>query len=239
MTPTYTCIIVDDEPLAIRLLKVHLERVMELKLAQSFENPLEALSYLRNKPVDLVFLDIQMPVLTGMEFARSLQVMPSVIFTTAYRDYAVESYELQVVDYLVKPITFPRFYQAVDKFLQQSSPNPSVAAAPPPIPTEAGPQFRYFNVNKRHVKVAIADITHIESQKDYIKIFTHTQQLQTKERISDFIDTLPDFFLRVHRSFIVNLTQVTAFTAHDIEINGQEIPIGISYKRSVLERLKN
>lgn len=237
MSATTSCIIVDDEPLAIRLLKAHIKQIPQLELIESFEQPLMALQFLREHSVDLIFLDIQMPTLTGMDFARTLGGRTPVIFTTAYRDYAVESYELQVLDYLVKPITFPRFYQAVDNFLQ-SRPETSAPekVANNNLPTAAA--FRYFNVNKKHIKVALSDITYIESRKEYIIINTADQQLQTKEKISAFIKSLPQNFIRVHRSFIVNTDHITAFTNQDIEIKEKEIPIGLSYKMTVLKALK-
>ena len=241
------CIIIDDEPLAIRLLQSHVAQVPELRLIGSFENPLEALAFLRQHPVELLFLDIQMPVITGIEFLKSVQPSSAVIFTTAYRDYAVESYELAAVDYLLKPITFSRFYQAVNKFLgdspvhhHQGSRSGKTRGSANSIPNDQGDQSsptRFFNVNKKQVKVTLAAITYIESLKDYICIRTHEQELITKERISDIVTELPKSFLRVHRSFIVNLDQVTAFTAHYLEIGDIEIPIGVSFKQLVLQRL--
>lgn len=231
------CIIVDDEPLAIRLLTAHVNRVPQLTLLASFENPTEALAFLRDRQVDLLLLDIQMPVITGLEFARMLPVTTQVVFTTAYRDFAVESYELQVVDYLVKPITFARFYQAVNKC---TSLEPSIvpAAAPPARASEATQGFRYVNVNKKRVKVRYEDITHVESLKDYIHIHTSTGPVVTREKISDFAGELPAYFLRTHRSFIVNTHRVTAYTAHNVELDGVEIPIGASYKMMVLAALR-
>lgn len=231
------CIIVDDEPLAIRLLTAHVNRVPQLNLLASFENPTEALAFLREHHVDLLLLDIQMPVITGMELARMLPATTQVIFTTAYREFAVESYELQVVDYLVKPITFPRFYRAVDKCLLLKT-STAPAAAPSNAILETTPAFRYVNVNKKHVKVHYADITHVESVKDYIHIHTSSGPVVTREKISDFAGELPDYFLRTHRSFIVNTRHVTAYTAHDIELGAVEIPIGASYKMVVLAALR-
>ncbi|MEM1358482.1 MAG: response regulator transcription factor [Bacteroidota bacterium] len=240
-----SCIIIDDEPLAIRLVAAHVERIPELTLKGSFQNPVKALAYLRENPIDLLFLDIQMPALTGMEFARTLRPAPGIIFTTAYRDYAVESYELEVIDYLVKPITFPRLYQAVNKFLltkTDSAPahsaNSIATAASQKSVQGTTEEFRYFNVNKKYVKVCLQDITYVESLKDYVRIHTTTQRLVTKEKIGDFATTLPEYFLRTHRSFLVNTRHITAFTAHDVEISEIEIPIGISYKMQVMERLR-
>ncbi|MEM6771159.1 MAG: response regulator transcription factor [Bacteroidota bacterium] len=240
---TIRCIIVDDEPLAIRLLKAHVEQVPELKLIATFDQAVMALSYLRQHHVDLIFLDIQMPAVTGLEFAKAVGQNSAIVFTTAYREYAVESYELHVVDYLVKPITFARFYRAINKVLARQNPGPVTTTHQGGVSSldgagsPDGDEFRYFNVNKKYVRVRLADITHVESVKDYVKIITLNGQISTREKISDFARTLPNNFLRTHRSFIVNLNRITAYTAHDIEIGDQEIPIGVSYKSEVMKRL--
>lgn len=234
--PVATCIIVDDEPLAIRLLTAHVSQVPQLLLLGSFENPVDALAFLRENPVNLLLLDIQMPTMTGLEFSKTQPKTTRIIFTTAYREFAVESYELDVVDYLVKPITFSRFYQAVDKFLLLHSPT-APAAPPPPKPLSRLPDFCFVNVNKKNVKVFYDQIIYIESRKDYIRIRTLNEEVVTREGITDFAKQLPDYFLRIHRSFIVNLRKITAYTAHDVEVGGKEIPIGISYKSAVIERL--
>jgi len=231
-----TCIIVDDEPLAVRLLTAHVRQVPQLTLLASFENPVNALAFLRENRVDLLLLDIQMPTMTGLEFAKTLPKETHVIFTTAYREFAVESYELNVVDYLVKPITFSRFYRAVDRFLLLSS-SIAPASAPEKTPSSPSPAFRFVNVNKKNVKVYYERITYIESMKDYIRICTADGEVVTREGITDFAGQLPDYFLRIHRSFIINVRKITAYTAHDVEVGEQGIPIGVSYKSAVMERL--
>ena len=231
------CLIVDDEPLAIELIKDHIERIPQLEIAATCQNALEAFEVLKKESIDLMFLDIQMPMLTGMEFVKSLQHPPSIIFTTAYRQYAVESYELDVVDYLLKPITFTRFFKAINKYFNTLNPNantPQVAPIATPIP-EA---YIYVNANRKHIKVFFKDILFVESLKDYIRIHTDEKSIVTKDKISEFETKLPDSFLRVHRSFIVNTEKITAFTANDIEIAKHEIPIGISYKQQVFDFLK-
>ncbi len=238
------CIIVDDEPLAIRLLTAHVKRIPELNLLASFENPTEALAFLRDHKVDLLLLDIQMPVITGLELARMLPATTQVIFTTAYRDFAVESYELEVVDYLVKPITFARFYQAVNKSMLLKPAMEPAHLRPTPDTVLLAPAsdtsqiFRYVNVNKKRVKVRYEDITHVESLKDYIHIHTAAGPVVTREKISDFAAELPAYFLRTHRSFVVNSRRITAYTAHDVELGEVEVPIGASYKVAVMEALK-
>jgi len=231
------CLIVDDEPLALLLLQTHISQIPQLEVVASCENPLEAFEILKKEPIDLLFLDIQMPVLTGLEFAKSLQHPPSIIFTTAYREYAVESYELNVVDYLLKPITFSRFFKAINKYLN-SRHQESTSTVNQAAPIDDSPTFIYVNANRKHVKVLFQDILYVESLKDYVQIHTIDQRITTKDKISVFEQKLPSHFLRVHRSFIVNRHKVTAFTAHDIEIGKKEIPIGGSYKKEVFKVLK-
>ena len=237
MSDTIKCIIIDDEPLAIKLIEKHCSQIPQLEIVASCQNALEAFEILKKDPIDLLFLDIQMPVLTGLEFAKSLQHPPSIIFTTAYREYALESYELNVVDYLLKPITFTRFFKAINKFLnsrkQETAPIVQIVTSKP-----TAPEFIYVNANKKHIKILFQDILYVESIKDYIRIHTTDQRITTKDKISEFEQKVPDYFLRIHRSFIVNKRKVTAFTAHDVEIGKTEIPIGVSYKKGVFEVLK-
>lgn len=232
------CLIIDDEPLAIKLIKRHVEQVPSLELVDTFQNPLAAFELIKKEKIDLLFLDIQMPVLTGLEFVKALQNPPSVIFTTAYRDYAVESFELNIVDYLVKPITFTRFLKAVLKYENQiqkiESPAPTPLTILPKAPTS---DHLFVNANKKHIKISFEDILYIESIKDYVRIHTKETSTMTKFKISEFEKKLPENFLRIHRSFIVNTYQITAYTAHDVEIGDKEIPIGGSYKIVVGERL--
>lgn len=230
------CMIVDDEPLAIQLLKEHIKQMPQLHCVASSQNPIEALHILKEQDIDLLFLDIQMPLLTGIELVKSLQRPPSIIFTTAFRDFAVESYELKAVDYLMKPITFSRFFQAVNKFIdQKQSEKEEVEEL---ISDEFTKSSIYVNVNKKYVKVIFSEIKYIESVKDYIHIHTSDDTIITREKISNFENKLPAPFMRIHRSFIVNLSKISAFTSHDIEIGNKEIPIGSSYKEEVISRLK-
>ena len=237
MPDTVTCLIVDDEPLAIKLMETHIAKIPQLKVIATCQNPLEAFEILKKEKIDLLFLDIQMPLMTGIDFVKSLQQMPSIIFTTAYREYAVESYELEVVDYLLKPISFTRFFKSINKFLNSQQPTSSSEQGEESL-AEAS-EFMFVNANKKHIKILFDDILYVESIKDYVRIHTKDQRIVTKDKISDFDQKLPLHFLRVHRSFIVNIQQISAFTAHDIEIGTVEIPIGGSYKQKVFERLKS
>ena len=233
-----SCIVVDDEPLARSLLEQHITDVPFLEHKGSFKNALLASHFLATNTVDVLFLDIQMPKLTGIDFLKSLSQPPTVIFTTAYREYAVESYELQAHDYLLKPITFERFFTAVSR-LKVATPIPSLPIATIPPETPISPAHIFVQINKKHIKVILSSIQYIESIKDYLKIHTLTETLVIKERISHFIEQLPnDQFLRVHRSYIVHRDHITAFTQQDIEIGRLEIPIGGKYKEHVIGILK-
>lgn len=239
MSEKVRCLIVDDEPLALQLIQAHIERLPQLEIVAACQNALEAFDLLKKEQIDLVFLDIQMPVLTGIEFVKSLQHPPSIIFTTAYREYAVESYELEVVDYLLKPITFTRFFKAINKYLNQKKASQSPHPIPQTAPSPEAPEdsFLYVNANKKRIKVSFKDVEYIESLKDYIRIHQPNGSITTKEKISEFEQKLPAYFLRIHRSFIVNTKKITAYTAHDVEIKEKEIPIGGSYKKEVFESL--
>ncbi len=235
MKEKINCLVVDDEPLAIGLLEKHIQQFSQLNLVDKCWNAVQAFEVLKKESIDLIFLDIQMPGLTGIEFVKSLKNPPAVIFTTAYRDYAVESYELDVVDYLLKPITIDRFVKSVDKFLEKRG-GPSTI---PSSPVSDDDPFMYVNTNRKHIKVVFSEILYIESIKDYIRIYLKDQDITTKYKISEFEELLPDLFLRVHRSFIVNTSKIDAFTTHNVEIDRKEIPIGISYKKEVMRFLAN
>jgi DNA-binding LytR/AlgR family response regulator len=233
-----TCLIIDDEPPARVILKEHISRVDSLELAGDCSNAVEAISFLQHSTVDLLFLDIQMPHILGTGFIRTLKNPPKVIFTTAFRKYAVEGFDLNAVDYLLKPISFERFLQAVNKVFQT---NIAVEITPVPgteaIPEQAHP-FLYFRVDRKMVKVFLDDILFLESMKDYIKIFTTAKTIITKQPISSLEELLPaDAFVRIHRSFIVAIDKIDSFNADSIEINKQELPIGRVYKSEVSKLL--
>jgi len=229
------CIIIDDEPLAAALIEAHVANIPNLTIIAICSNALEGFEVLKTQTVDLIFLDIQMPLLTGIEFLKSLSNPPKVIFTTAYREYAIESYELEVVDYLLKPISFDRFFKAINKFFKTIEPSVPVR---PKVEAQETKGFIYVNSNKKHHKISFSEILYVESIKDYIRIHLHDKTIVTKDKISEFEHKLPFSFLRIHRSYIVNADKITAYTVHDVEIGDIEIPIGISYKRQLLEKLK-
>ncbi|APD06941.1 putative response regulatory protein [Flavobacteriaceae bacterium UJ101] len=230
---TIKCMLVDDEPPAIDLLKSHLRLLNDLEVVAACHSAVEAFEVLKKQPVDLLFLDIQMPVLTGLDFLKTLQDPPKVILTTAYRDYAIEGYDLDVVDYLLKPISFERFFKAVERYYQRVE---TPVFSPP---TGTGKGFMYVNINKKNHKVLFDSILYIESLKDYVRIHTKEKSLVVKSNIGAIAEHLPQhLFLRTHRSYIIALNKITAYTAVDIEIGTIEIPIGTSYKEKVFQTLK-
>ncbi|MEL6865779.1 MAG: LytTR family DNA-binding domain-containing protein [Bacteroidota bacterium] len=232
------CLIVDDEPLAIRLIEKHIAKLTSLEVVATCNSALKAFEVLQREPIDLLFLDIKMPSINGLDFLKTLKRPPKTILTTAYRDYALESYDLDVVDYLLKPITFDRFFKAIERYFRENPLQKPAATAPQPLvqPNQA-PSFIIIKSGNKHHKVAISLIVYVESLKDYIKVHTGEKYIVSKYKISDFEKQLPSSFIRVHRSYIINLAKVTAFTSHDIELGAIEIPIGISYRGKVMEVL--
>jgi len=228
------CVVIDDEPLAREILKQHIAGVEALELAGVCCNAVEAISFLKEQAVDLIFLDIQMPQLLGTNFIRTLKNPPKVIFATAYREYAVEGFELDAVDYILKPITFERFLKAVNKVLQMNF-HPEFAL--PPIKenhTETKNSFLYFRADRNMVKVFFSDILYIESLKDYIKIVTTNKAIVTKYVLSTLEEMLPRReFLRIHRSYIVAINKIDSYNSDDIKIGKYELPIGRIYKIDV------
>jgi len=173
------CVIIDDEPLAIELIKDHVSKFSELEIVGTCSNAIEGFELLKAQQVDLVFLDIQMPMLTGIEFLRSLSNPPKVIFTTAYREYALESYELEVVDYLLKPISFDRFFKALNKYFKTLE--KTTVSVPAESKLDASSRYIYVNMNKKHHKILFTDILYADSIKDYVRIHTSNSKIITKD----------------------------------------------------------
>lgn len=217
------CVIVDDEPPAIRVLKKYIQTIPQLELSASCRNAFEALNHLSQEKVDLIFLDIHMPKLFGTDFLKSLSYPPKIIFTTAHKDFAVEAFELDAVDYLLKPISFERFLKAVNKVLQINYPLPETPAS--------AISFVYFRADRKMVKVFLNEILYIESYRDYVTIhMENSRELRVKLTLNHVEGMLPgNQFLRIHRSYIVSINKISAFTKNDIEIGRTEIPIGKSF----------
>jgi len=227
------CLVIDDEPLAREILKQHIAGVEALELTGTCTNAVEAISFLKEHPVDLMFLDIQMPQLLGTNFIRTLKNGPKVVFTTAYRKYAVEGFELDAVDYILKPISFERFLKAVNKILQGSIKDPVLPAAKENM-TEVSNAFLYFRAERKMVKVFFRDILFIEALKDYIKIVTASKTIVTKYVLSTLEEMLPaNEFLRIHKSYIVAINKIDSYNSDSIQILRNELPIGRLYKFDV------
>lgn len=228
------CLVVDDEPLAIRLIEKHIAKIDNLEVVATCNTALKAFEILNLQKIDLMFIDIKMPNITGIEFLKNLKNPPKTILTTAYRDYAIEGYDLGVVDYLLKPITFERFLKAVDKFLSET------AKSEVKSKESVTDDFILVKSGIKNYKINMNDIVYIESLKDYIKInMVGDKNITSKYKIGDIQQELnEDNFLRIHRSFIINTSKITAFTMNEIEVSNIEIPIGASYKEDVLLYLK-
>lgn len=229
------CIIVDDEPLAIEIMESYVGKVEQLKLAGTFRNAVSAFTFLQQHQVDLIFLDIQMPKLSGIDFLKTLKNRPQIIFTTAFREYAIEGFELEVADYLLKPIPFERFLKAVAKVLHQ----PTVTSSSPANgKTDLSDNYVYFKVDKKMIKTRMSEILYIESIKDYVKVRTAEKEIVTQQKISYLEESLPkEHFIRIHRSFIVNREKIDAYSATDVEIGKFHVPIGRNYKNDVMKVL--
>lgn len=230
----YNCLVIEDEPLAAEILRDYIAEVSDLHLVAVCRDVMTASGYLRSHKIDVLFVDIHLPKIKGIDFIRTIQNQYQVILTTAYDQYAIEGYNLNVVDYLLKPIEFSRFLQAIQKIKK----NEIIGAEQADVSTRKG-AFHFFNVDKRQVKVYLDDILYVESLKEYVKIHTTLQNLVTKIQIGEFESLLPSpNLLRVHKSFMINLDKVTAYSANAIEIGDHEIPIGRTYKELITKHLK-
>ncbi|MBN9297738.1 MAG: response regulator transcription factor [Filimonas sp.] len=234
---TIRCLIIDDEPPAREIIRRYIDQVPNVELIGECSNAMDALVQLQQKPVDLIFLDIRLPQLTGTDFLKTLRNPPKVIFTTAYQEYALEGYELDAVDYLLKPIRFDRFIKAINKAFQLSG----YKTMPEEAPVRESHQqdsFVYFRADRKMVKVMLTDILYIESMKDYVKVIMTDGLLVTKQSITSVEAMLPaKMFIRCHRSFIVSLAHIKTFTTEVIEIGKAEIPIGKLYRHTALSKL--
>jgi len=232
------CLLIDDEPPALKVLQSHISQINGLEIVAQCKNAIEALDVLHQKIVDVIFLDIKMPKMLGTEFLKNLPHPPKVIFVTAYRDYAVEGYELDAVDYLVKPVSFERFVKAItriQRLMGKETINQTNEYKPNP---EA---FVYLKVDKNMEKVFVNDILYIESWKDYIKLFLiKGKNFLVKQSIGSMENLLSEHkFLRVHRSYMVSINKISGYNAVSVQVNATEIPIGRLYKQAVMEMLQN
>jgi DNA-binding LytR/AlgR family response regulator len=232
------CLLIDDEPPALKVLSRYITDIGGMEIAGQCGNAIEALGILRRQRVDVIFLDIKMPRIIGTEFLKNLSHSPKVIFVTAYREYAVDGFELDAVDYLVKPVSFERFLKAITKLNRLMGSEAPAASAAPVSHADA---FVYLKVDKNMKKVFINDITYVESWKDYVKIFlSEGKSLLVKQSISDIQNLLSEHkFLRVHRSYIISVDKISGYNNLSVLLREIEIPIGRLYKQSVIECLQS
>ncbi len=229
-----TCIIVDDEPLALEILETYLEKIPEIELLGTFSNGIEAMQFLKKQQVDLLLLDIEMPELTGIQLMKVLSDPPKVIFTTAYDQYAIKSYEFEAVDYLLKPVEFGRFLQAIEKAQKQ------IALENPNALSQTSPEASYFFIKTEHriQRVEKSDILYIEGMKNYLRIVTKNNKFMTLLSFRKVQNLLSEEnFMRVHKSFLVAINRIDCIERGRIIIGERRIPIGETYKNQVQQRI--
>lgn len=228
--PALRCLVVDDEPLAISVLARFIAATPGLELAATARHAIEAFELLHQQAVDVLFLDINLPRLSGLDFVRALKNPPRVIFTTAHREFAADGFELDAVDYLVKPIAFERFARAVAK-LPRSAP-------PAPAPAPAAPTHLFVPFDRQLVKVPLDGLLYAESRKDYVRLVTQARTLVVKQRLAALAEQLPaDRFCRIHRSFLVGLAHVGAHSRTAVSVGAVRLPLGRLYREDALRRL--
>jgi two-component system LytT family response regulator len=234
----FNCIIVDDEPLARNLLSDYVRKVPQLNLVETLSSPLQVMDVLNRNEIDIMFLDVQMPDLTGISLLKVLQKKPLIVLTTAYSEYALEGYELDVADYLLKPITFERFLRTIDKITQRlNERKAAVTVAPAGKPTvETTQPFVFVKDGTKLIKIRIDEILYVEGLKDYVTIHAKAQKVVSLQRLKALEEELPaDKFIRVHNSFIVAFNAIDVIHKNDVQIGTAMIPIGETYKKSFRE----
>ncbi len=230
------CIIVDDEPIAREILESHLAKISTVKVIASCKSAVEAFKVISTENIDLIFLDINMPEISGLSFAKSMTKNIKIIFTTAYREYAVDGFDLQVVDYLLKPISFERLLQGINKFLDEKIAVNTLVSKE--ISTKKTDSF-FVRSDRKMIKIDIPEIQFVESLSDYIKIHLNDKTVLTRETLSNIEVKLPTSdFLRIHRSYIVSMTAIESYTHESVIVNKHELPISRSHKEGVLARLE-
>lgn len=230
------CIIIDDEPLAIKVVSNYLVEFQNFNLVGTFNNPLESIGVIKGNDIDVIFLDINMPKMNGLEFIRNLDIKTNVVITTAYREHAIESYDLDVLDYLVKPIPFSRFLKTINKITQKVHLLRGYKKSDEV--NEEG--FIFFRVDKKLVKIKFDEILYIESLKDYIKIFTSTGNYLVHKSLTSVTEELPsDNFLRIHRSYTIAIDKVVSVEGNLVEIASKRIPIGRKYVNNAKQVILN
>ena len=226
------CIAVDDEPKALEVISIHASKAPEIDLVRTFTNPEEALAFLKDNFVDLVFLDINMPKISGLQLVEKLQSKPYIIFTTAYSEYAIDSYAFEAVDYLLKPIEFDRFYKAINKvkkLIQLNSIQQDSLLS----------KYIFVKDGYKQIKICIEDILFIQSEGNYLNIVTHKEKILARMTFQDILEKLPrNLFFRTHNSYVINLSHILKIEDNHIFIQDTKIPIGIKYKEKLLNFLR-
>jgi DNA-binding LytR/AlgR family response regulator len=232
------CLIADDEQLARTVMESYVTSLSSLHLVKVVNSAIDVYEVLKTEQIDLLFLDVEMPKLSGLELLRTLKNPPAVILTTAHRNFAVEGYELNVIDYLLKPISFERFLKAISKFENLKTPAPVEASGIQVVAKDEKLAFIYVRVDKKMVRVNLNEILFIEALKDYVKIYSVGKELITYQTLTYFEEKLSsDYFLRIHRSFIVSILHINAYSAIEIEIGKRILPIGSFYSKEVQRKL--
>jgi DNA-binding LytR/AlgR family response regulator len=229
------CVVIDDEPYARQLLTEFIAKVPDLKLEGAFSSALSALSVLSKRNIDVLFLDIQMPDLSGIDFLKTLDKKPMVVFTTAFAEYALEGFELDVADYLLKPFDFGRFLKAVNKLTQRIESPPTQSSSDQ---STARKDFIFVKDGTKLVKVNLKEIIFIKGTREYVTIVTSDSKIMSLQAMKALEEELPDNFIRVHNSFIVNINSIDSIAKNEIEIGNEIIPVGITYKKSFFEKIR-
>ena len=230
------CIIIDDEQLAIKVIENHLNEIQNIELVATFNTAIAALPTIEKNEIDVIFLDINMPKMSGLDFLRSLPIKPHIVITTAYREYAVESFDLDVLDYLVKPIPFSRFLKAINKITNRIGLEKDKTSE---VSFQEEP-FIFLKVDKKLMKIKLNDILYIESLKDYIKVFTVIGDYLVHKSMTSISEELPqENFLRIHRSFAIAINKITSIEGNSVEIANRRIPIGRNYLQFAKQKILN
>lgn len=230
------CLIIDDEPLAIKLIKTHLSKLDSFEVAGECSNALKAVEFLKREHIDLMFLDVNMPEITGLDFLKSLPDPPYVIITTAYREYAIEGYDLDVIDFLLKPISFERFLKAINRYCNRTNPFHKNSGDQPKI---AENKHVFIQDGKNIYKIAYSDLLYLEGFGEYVKLITVTKNHLVRDSLADFEQKLSsDHFMRIHKSYIVNLDMITGYSSVHVMLKNIELPIGRIFREKVVNILK-
>jgi DNA-binding LytR/AlgR family response regulator len=232
------CLIIDDEPLALKLIKSHLSKLSSFEVAGECRNALQAVEVLKRERIDLMFLDINMPEITGIDFLKTIPNPPYVIITTAFREYAIEGYDLDVVDFLLKPISFERFLKALNRYINRTKPSQNDNGSQ----SNSNHEKKYIHIHdgKTIIKLVLDDIMYLEGYGEYVKVITQDKNHLVRNSLAEFENKLSDSnFLRIHKSYIVNARKISGFTSLHVILKNIQLPIGRIYRDKVISNLKS